>query len=300
MPVRQQWTEHIQILGSADFPSYLVTGQRACALVEGGNSLVADWVLRQLDDIPDLPRQVYLVVCHAHADHVSGFFRMKKRRPAFVTVGSKESDHILRKPDIIQKFSAEDRICSAFLKKRTHIGRIAEETHAPLGPVCLDLIKSGNDLLDLGGVCLKFIDTPGHAPGALAVQVAPDDALLISDSAGMIDDPQKTVFPLFFVNYRSYLESLKTLKSLKAGRIGLGHYLQVDGQEACRDFFEMSIAMAVQLRDEIRLKAKQHISQKEIAIDLGERMKAYCRMLGDHPPNILSDYAAVLVRRARE
>ena len=296
----REWTDHIRILGNADFPSYLVTGEKACAIVEGGCSLVADMVLAQLDNIPDLPTRIYLVVSHAHADHVSGLIRMKQRRPELLLVGSKSSDQLLRKPKIIQKFSDEDRICSALLKKNKSIEWIEDGPERTIEPVEMDIIKSAGDVLDLGQVPLRFIDTPGHAPGAMAVQVAPDDALLISDSAGMIDDRNPTVFPLFFVNYQSYIRSLNVLKHLKAIHVGLGHYLTVDGKDACRTFFDMSIQMAEQLKHEVCIKIKRHVPEKDIRMELAERMRAYCRLLSDHPLDMLADFAGVLVRRAQE
>jgi len=292
----RQWTPHIRLLGTQEFPYYLVSGEKVSAIVEGGLSAQVPKVLEELQKMPDRPPLRYLVAAHAHTDHVTGLLKLKLLYPELELVGAAESAAILGKEKVLTGFIEEDLLYAEFLRRE---GLIAEApAKLPSIPPRFDRLVGDGDQLDLGGVVLRFITASGHAPGNLCVQILPDEALLISDTAGYGETPTD-VYPLFFHHYHSYLKSLDKLAAVGAQHLGLGHNLTIAGTEAVQCFFAAARKSAADFYADVLRRYQTGEKQEAIAQDYANRLATY-GLFGHFPAVSLLGFVSLLVRRSIE
>ena len=291
-----QFSEHVWILGNPGYPFFLIKGRSACALVEGSLSCVAPMALAQLGAMDlDVPLK-YLIVAHEHSDHVCGFVTMKKLKPELILAGSQIAAEILAKEKVMAKFVFEDKVFGDVL----HSLQIANTSPdmLPPEPMKLDMTIEPGQTLDLGGVGLKAIATPGHSPGSLSYFVEPDQTLLLSDAAGL-GKSLCEVYPMFFYSFELYVESLKTLRATKPHRLALGHDLVVQGAENCLNFLDCAIASSYEMQADMKAQVAQGRSENEIARDWAHRMHAFS-LFELFPDENLMAYTSLLLKRALE
>jgi len=248
-----------------------VTGRNACAIVEGGVSALASKILADIE-ASGLPSPLkYLIAAHGHADHVMGLLKLKHNFPQLIMAGSKETGRILAKEKIIRNFAQDDVMYADYLREGGHFPDPADSPDEPLE---LDLAMEDGGILDLGGVQLKFIACPGHAPDNTVIQVEPDHAFLLSDSAGYAS-AYNDILPLFFYSYRSYLEGLARIKSLAPGHIALGHNVLISGEPECRRFLDLAADQAIKMRESILRRIQDKAPVEETEEQIADQMSRY-------------------------
>ena len=291
-----QWTRNIWLLGVREFPSFLVVGEKACALIEAGVSVLA----RKLsEDINSLNLSVplkYLIAAHAHADHVNGLIKLKQMLPDLSLVGLKETADILGKEKIIHNLINEDALYTKYL---SNLGIITESIEKLSGgPMQFDLVMDHQQTLDLGNLELQFLQAPGHAPGNTVIRVKQNNAFLISDTAGYanaIDD----ILPLFFHNYIHYLDSLNVIKNLEPDYIGLGHNLILSGKLECMTFLDQAIRSAQEMKEQIVSDIHNRLSPEKIESALADKMVRF-GLFKSFSEKTLMSLSKLLIRRAVE
>lgn len=126
---------------------YLVVGEVAALIDTGyGNSAHVKARLDYLDGIGK-PRVAYVILTHGHTDHLGGAEQIRKG------TGAKILSHPL-----------EEKVCNERLGSARVEGLVQE-----------------GDSLDLGGVKLEFIHTPGHSPGCICIYIRKGGILFSGD-----------------------------------------------------------------------------------------------------------------------
>jgi len=291
-----QWTENIWLLGVQEFPSFLVVGENAGAIIEAGASLLVPKILSDLKKLNLSTPLKYLVVTHAHADHVGGLIELKRIQPNLLLVGSRSSADMLSKKKIVKNFAREDVRYGKYLAGK---GVVEEKQKIPgAEPLKFDNLVDNNELIDLGHVHLQFIDALGHAPGSIAILVKPDNAILISDSAGYAKS-ENDIYPLFFHNYSWFIDSLRKLKTFQPDHLGLGHNLTIDGKAASQEFLDHAINTTRQMKKWITQNTHSKISQEKVAGELADCMNRY-GLLGSFSRDTQIGLAQLLIKRSVE
>ena len=144
--------------------AYLVKGGRP-TLVDTGVATAHDFLVKELAAAGVLPEKLALVICtHEHADHVGGSGLMKQRyRPPFA--------------------------CHAAARRWAEGYELQmRERPVPNGPTLFgEPIRFDRDLrdgerVDLGGLTLEVLFTPGHSPGHIALY-CPEERVLMAQDA---------------------------------------------------------------------------------------------------------------------
>jgi 2-aminobenzoylacetyl-CoA thioesterase len=289
------WTENIRLLGLREFPSFLVMGKSACAIVEGGVSALAPKILADIEGSEVSAPVKYLVAAHGHADHVMGLMELKFLNPDMVMVGSSETGSILAKEKIIRNFVQDDGMYIQYLRNGGHS---LNDAGSSLEPLKLDIIIEDQGTLNLGDVQLKFIGCPGHSPDNRVVQVEPDHAFLLSDTAGYAL-AGNDILPLFFYNYRGYIDGLEKIKSLKPKHIGLGHNLLISSETESLRFLDLAVNEAGIMREGILRHIQGKVPAEKMENEIADKMTRY-GLFKAFSRDTLIGFSRLIIRRATE
>ncbi|MBU2490198.1 MAG: MBL fold metallo-hydrolase [Proteobacteria bacterium] len=289
----QRITPHVWRLGFPDYPYFLIQGQDRGVLAEGGVSGAAPRAISDLALVPGGPDVRQGIVLHTHADHVTGFLSLRESDPGFSLAGTAESSRVLANGKIVSRLADQDRMYNQLLLED---GRIASVPALPTQARPLDVLVTDGETWDLGDATITFLETPGHAPGGLALWVEPDRCLLISDAAGYAERPDR-LYPLFFQDFTAYQETLERLAARSPEHLACGHNLVVSGAGACREFlaFALSAARAMGREGAERLEAGE--PPAEAARDWALRLAAF-GFFSRFPQDLLLSFSRLLLCRA--
>jgi glyoxylase-like metal-dependent hydrolase (beta-lactamase superfamily II) len=219
--------ERLWYLGREESGVYLLEGDECSLIISGGMSYLAPVVQNQLRDFGiDEKRLKKLLILHSHFDHVGLVPFFRRRYPDFQVYGSARAWEILQMPKAIETINASGRL-------------VAERMGATGGLEGFDLdwrsdgpgrVVSEGDRIELGGLTVQVLETPGHSSCSVAAYVPEICALFPSDGGGI---PYKeTILPSGNSNFTQYQQSLEKLKSLKVDMFCADHYGYVMGEEA--------------------------------------------------------------------
>lgn len=287
-------TENSWVLGCEAHPCYLVCGSREAVLVEGGVSAITPLVDKQLACMVEGALLSFLVATHSHADHSTGLMRLKKEKPGRRLCATAGTGRVLANEKILNRLLDEDELYSASLYKK---GIVPENPgRLDVSGVALDRELKDGEVLDLGGVRVTILETPGHAPGALCAWVQPDRLLLISDAAGFADRPDN-IYPMFFQDLDLYMASLDRLEKLAPEVVGLGHQIAIKGRDACRDYFQAAKKEAEFMAGDMKERELAGEPRDEVAEFWAERLRSF-DFFAEFPQETLMGYTRLLCRRA--
>lgn len=241
----QQLNSHAWLLGTSHFNTYLISGDRASALVEVSVSAVVDRVIDQLRTLQTAPD--FLILTHPHADHFTGLEALVEEFPGAKVVAAEGAEKFVLHPKATGMLVNEDAHMSRTLESMgVQPGRdpIQEVTFPKPTIVVQDSLE-----LDLGSITARLNQASGHSPGNLVVHVPELETVLLSDSLGFRFS-NGLFLPLFFTGFKAYLETLDYLQSLSPRIVGLGHQGPLMDDQAARGL-EQAREAALQLRDRL-------------------------------------------------
>jgi glyoxylase-like metal-dependent hydrolase (beta-lactamase superfamily II) len=99
-------------------------------------------------------------------------------------------------------------------------------------PTITGIVVRDGETIDLGGVTLRIIATPGHSNCSICAYEPTMKALFASDAVGVAF--KDTLFPSMNTNVDQYLESLVKVRPLAVSYLCLDHYGYMTGEEAQR------------------------------------------------------------------
>jgi len=195
----------VNMLGMAKITSMFAVKGEKTALIDGGTSSEAQGIIKSLKDFGLLPVD-YIIISHAHWDHHQAV-------PALLEEMSGKEVELLAHPKAIPLLEDPSKVGYDF-------------GIASLLPIKgVKPIKEG-DFVDLEGVELQVIDTPGHTPDCISLLDSKNRNIFVSDAvADKIDDT--TCVPAFMppsFDPDMYVATLEKLKSLDYESMCLGHY----------------------------------------------------------------------------
>jgi len=281
----------VYVLGNRHFFSFLLCGS-SLALVEVGISSTAPLVVEQIKALGMAPADIgYLVVSHAHFDHLTGLPCFLAVCPQAQVVSSAAAYRVMGNVRVMEHFLKEDAYTSRWLRERGEApAAVCEEAFNM--PRSVTVVGDG-DTLDLGrGLVLEFLAAPGHSPCGLGVHLPGVSVLLVADSLGFFLGADEN-FPLFFHSYPAYIETIERFRRIGAGITAPAHELIFTGDNSTR-CFQVALDAARAVFESVSLFK----GEEDLAFVLSKQYyQGGLRMYSPENIKVCADY---LIRRARE
>jgi len=195
----------INMLGLPKITSMFAVKGGKTALIDGGTSSEAQEIIKSLKDFDLLPVD-YIIISHTHWDHHQAV-------PALLEEMTGKEVELLAHPKAIPLLEDPSKVSYDF----------GTGTLLPIEGV--KPIKEG-DVVDLEGIELKVINTPGHTPDGISLLDSKNKNIFVSDAvADKIDDTTclPVIMPPSF-DPDTYASTLEKLKNYDFESICLGHY----------------------------------------------------------------------------
>lgn len=165
------WLIDTEALGyKGTVAAYLIVGSRSVLLVDSGYPQAADILVGVLSDFGDM--DLILFPTHVHLDHCGSMGALAREFPrAKIIAHRRAAKHLVDPSRLVESV------------RRIYGSGFLEEVGLP-EPVPEGMVSSFEEEIemDLGGVQVKGIYTPGHAPHHASLFVEPDKAIISGDA----------------------------------------------------------------------------------------------------------------------
>lgn len=238
-----QITDGLWMLAAAPYPLYLLTDQNQAAIVEGGIGPMAPLLgeqLEQLDIDPATIRQV--LVTHAHPDHVMAVPVLREMLPGVAVCASAAAAGTLAAEEAISFFCKIDEaltesLLNAQVIREEHRGKPLAEMQIPV-----DRTLGEGETVEIGGITLNVLETPGHSDCSLSFHEPQRKILLAADATGYYIPQHHYWWPNYFTGYQRYLDSMRRLAGLDAEILCLGHNAVIQGADEVAAYFRDALS----------------------------------------------------------
>ena len=245
-------TDHLWYLGLEESGVYALEGGDGFILINGGLSYILPHVLEQMKTFGmDAKKIKKFLILHAHFDHVGIVPYFKRTWPDIEILASGTAWNVLAMPkavNIMNEFNrlSAGQVGAADALKAYDLDWRDDLTGSSVGE---------GDLIDLGGVALKIMDTPGHTNCSISAYEPAIKALFASDGGGIPFGD--TSFPSMNTNTIQFLESLEKLKPLPVSFLCADHYGYITGDEAGR-FIDLTLTEGCRWKAELEDCYRKH------------------------------------------
>jgi len=263
--------DHLWMLGSVEYPLFLYKGRDRGTLFEGGIGPMGPLVCEQLDTLGIAgPFVRQIVVTHAHPDHVMAVPMLRETFAGTEVLASEAAAKTLGIEKAIAFFcKIDDQLSEALVRA----GTITDEhRRAPLAEnrIAVDRTLEGGDSVEVDdGVAFQVLATPGHSDCSLSFYEPTSGTLLVSDATGYYLPEHDYWWPDYFVDYGTYLDSMKRLAELDARVLCLAHNAVICGTDAVAAYFRDAIRATEAYHERIIAESRAGRSVREIAEALG-------------------------------
>lgn len=290
--------EGLWMLGTSEYPVFLVTSGGEAAIFEGGVGAVAAVVQEQLTELGIIGDSVgQIVITHAHPDHVMAVPAFKAAFGGAAVCASKVAAGTLAVEKAVGFFAKIDGMLTEAL---VNAGSVTDAHRPqPLAEkvIAVDRVLADGDTLAVGDLKFDVLATPGHSDCSLSFHEPGGGLLIISDATGYYIADSDFYWPNYFAGYGKYLKSIRRLATLDAEVLCLSHNAVVKGADAVKAYFDGAINATEAYHERIVAETKDGKSPQDIAAQLGAEVYEKTQLL---PVEFFQKNCGLLVKQSLE
>ncbi|HOD36757.1 MAG TPA: MBL fold metallo-hydrolase [Syntrophales bacterium] len=219
--------DNLWYLGREESGTYCLEGKNGTVMINGGLSYILPDVLGQMKELGLDPAKVTkFLILHSHFDHVGIVPYFKRTYPKIEVLASAAAWNIFANPKYVAVMNSFGRLSA----KQAGVEEKLTGYDIDWRDDMTGTTVSEGSRIDLGGISLDILETPGHTHCSVTAYEPNLKALFPTDAAGI--PYRDLVFPSMNTNANQYLESLEKMKPLPVSIFCADHYGFIIGEEA--------------------------------------------------------------------
>ncbi len=211
----------------------------------------------------------YIFASHTHYDHIGALPFFRKEWPEIKLVTNRTGAEVLLKDTprrVIRELS--NGVGQIFFDEDE--GEFAEYEYSD-DDFHADIVVATGDIIDLGGVSVEFIETPGHTRDCMSFFIKELELLVVCETLGVLT-PDGIMNPAYLTSYKTTEESIKKLSGYSFSRLSIPHS-GLTSEAVARDYLKNAAIINSECRDMI-------VSLYEKGSDESEILEAYKKKYG--------------------
>jgi len=214
----------------------------------------ADTIQRVKDELQGRSLD-YILFTHTHYDHIGALPYFKKEWPQMRVVTSGVGAAVLLK-DTPRATIRELSLVAAKTQGAALDASYCDDVFQA------DIIVKDGDSIDLGGLTLEVLETPGHTRDSLSYYCPELEMLILNETLGVLL-ADGSMYSCFLTSFADTVRSIEKCRKIPHKYLSLPHRGLVS-EEAAMGFFDKSLAANTACRDFILGMKEKGLNQDEI------------------------------------
>ena len=259
----------------AGFPwsaCYLLDGKRP-VLFESGYTCAGRLYAEAIREVLGEREPEMLFLTHVHYDHCGATGYLKRAFPSLRVAASERSAGIMRRPNA-QGLMTELSRQATDLISESYNGDRSKLIDEPFEPFDVDIVVGEGQTVDLDGITVQVMATPGHTRDMLSYYIPERKILFATETAGC-QDITGHILITAPADYDAFLSSFARVAALPIEILCQGHRFVWVGVDEVRDFLARSLSAAKHFREKIErlLYEEQGSIERVVAQIKSEELK---------------------------
>lgn len=272
----------VWMLGTNEYPVFLVISGDEGAIFEGGVGAVGPVVAEQLAGL-DIAAGIVgqVIITHAHPDHVMAVPAFRAMFEGVTVCASEIAAKTLSVEKAVGFFCKIDGMLTEALIKAGSITDKHRPEPLAENTIPVDRILAEGDTVAIGDLKFDCLATPGHSDCSLSFHEPTAGILIVSDATGFYLPDSDCFWPCYFTDYGAYLESIRRLAGLDAEIMCLSHNAVIKGREAVKAFFDAAIAATEGCHKRILAETEEGKCSEMIGNELGSEIYEKTQLMSE-------------------
>lgn len=205
----------VDVTGGRGGNAFLLVGEEKTALMDCGMAFCAPQLIRNCKEALGARPLDYIMISHSHYDHIGAIPYLKQEWPSSRVLGAEYAKRILTRPNALKTI----RSLSVQAAEIFGAGELPPYDDTKF---TVDQIIADGDCIDLGGMRVQVIGTPGHTQCSLSFFIN-GDTLFANETTGCLSHSGK-FHPGFIRSYSDAIAAIHTCQKLNPRFIISPHY----------------------------------------------------------------------------
>lgn len=187
--------------GKGSSTAFLVLGKDKSALIDCGMAYSASNLISNIQQVINNGRKLdYILLSHSHYDHVGSVPYLRKVWPDVKVLAAEYAQNIFTKRSALKTIKELGNQAALYFGSSSLI-----DYDDNLMKV--DYKISEGDVLDLGGISITVLETPGHTKCSLSF-IVNNEIIFACETTGVISKSGR-IYPAFITSYKDTINSIK-------------------------------------------------------------------------------------------
>ena len=246
---------YINCMAHGSSEGNLLIGETHTALIDCGMAFCAAGTIQNVEKALGGRPLDYIFFSHTHYDHIGALPFFKAKWPGARVVTSEAGAAVLLK-DTPRRVIRELSLAAA------KANNAALDTSYDDDVFKADITVKEGDCIDLGGLTVRVIETPGHTRDSLSFYAPEIETLILNETPGVLM-PDGIVYPCYLTSYTDTISAIEKCRGIPYKYLSLPHFGITDAETA-DGFFDKAMAANIGCRDYILSMNKKNLGETEM------------------------------------